>query len=117
MADPGKKDRGGAGVPRAGSSKATPGWMMREKMPHPFPGPHPKFLSPLLTFGLNFGRHAASCYPVCIQLSPWQLGASYRLLKGHQPISLNTQTLEGLVGTVASAAQPKPEVLSSRGSI
>jgi len=94
MAGP-EKDSDGARVPRVESFKATPRWMMRERCPPHFPGPHPpKLLSPLLTFGLNFRGHAACCYLLCIQMSPWQLGAPYRLLKGHQPISLNTQNFE-----------------------
>lgn len=74
---------------------------------------------PLPTCGLNFRGHVA-CWllRVCIQLSPWQLGASYHLLKGHGPTSLNTQTLEEINGrTCMSGAQPKPVVLSSRGRI
>lgn len=50
------------------------------------PQPSPQPLSPPLTFGLNFRGHAARCFWVCSQLSPWQLGASYCLLKGPQPI-------------------------------
>lgn len=59
------------------------------------------------TCGLNFRGHAAwVCRCVCVWSSPWQQEVSHRLLKGHQPISGNTQTLEEMVATLGSGLNP-----------